>query len=112
YRVNSIESYDTCSLRYTLPGNVPLHVAFTHACSKPIEPFVTIEFERATLRYICGAHVELYRTARGEAEILPLSPHPHHHMLRTFQRWMLEGSDDVLGATLESARAQVVAVNA
>jgi predicted dehydrogenase len=110
YRVNPIESYDTCSLRYTLPGDIPMHVAFTHACAKPIEPFVVIEFDRARLRYVSGQHVETQRP--GETEILPLSPHPHHEMLRTFQRWVLQGPENLVGATLESARAQVVAVNA
>src|SRR3954470_23453320 len=70
YRANDIESYDTCSLRFTLRGDVPMHVALTHACAKSIEPVVTIEFESATVRYCSGLHAEI-QFERGEHEILP-----------------------------------------
>jgi predicted dehydrogenase len=110
YRVNDIESYDTCSLRLNLPGDVPMYVAYTHACDKAVDPVVTIELERGTIRYIAGEHLEI---CLGDAvQRLALSKHPHEEMLRVFQRWVRTGSTaDALGATLESARAHVVAVN-
>jgi predicted dehydrogenase len=111
YRVNDIESYDTCTLRLMLPGDVPMHVAYTHACAKAVDPVVTIELERGTIRYIAGERLEI--RFGEDVEQVALAPHPHQHMLRVFQRWIRSGGGaDALGATLESARAHVIAVNA
>src|SRR5207249_3033108 len=33
YRANEIENYDTCSMRFVVDNNVPIYVAYTHACA-------------------------------------------------------------------------------
>ena len=109
YRANDIESYDTCSLRLTLPGQITMHVAFTHACDQTIEPIVIIETERATIRYIAGVRIEILRDGQTRSS---LEGDLHRCMLRTFQQWMRGSTGNALGTTLESARADVVTVNA
>jgi predicted dehydrogenase len=119
YRVNAIESFDTCALRYTVAGGVPLTVALSHACEESIEPEVTIQCERGQIRYLHGRHAEL-RIGTG-VEIFPLDTNPYMRLLASFRRHVLhresrrpdDGAIDVAAvATLESARAHVVAVNA
>jgi predicted dehydrogenase len=111
YRANRIENYDTCSLHFTVTHDRPVLVAFTHACDTPVEPVVTIETERAQIKYVSGRRIDIRRTA-GETEILPLSANPHKHMLAAFRTWVREGPGHSLNSTLEMARAHVVAVNA
>ena len=117
YRANSIENYDTCSLRLMLPGNVPLYVAFTHACSETIEPMVTIDTERATIHYHAYRSIDIQVNGNGRGQQLLLSDKPHAHMLAAFQRRLRGGgggdgsSNGHLGATLEMSRAHAVAVN-
>jgi hypothetical protein len=112
YRANRIENYDTCSLRFTVGGEVPLLVAYTHACSITIDPVITIETERGRIRYVAGRHVEIQMNGSERPELLPLSSQPHRHMLSVFKTWLREGPGEAVGATLEMARAHVVAVNA
>jgi predicted dehydrogenase len=38
YRANRIENYDTCSMRFTLDNDVPIYLAYTHACCDDVEP--------------------------------------------------------------------------
>jgi hypothetical protein len=112
YRANEIESFDTCSLRLSLSDGVPLHIVCTHACASALEPIITIEFEGATIRYVITKCVEIHG-ANGMQESMALSPRPHQHMLNALQRWIRVGvGNSSLGATLESARGQVLAVNA
>ena len=87
-----------------------MYVAYTHACTTNIDPIVTIEMEKARLRYVAGRQIEII--VDGQVETLPLSSHPHRYMLAGFQKWVREGTDSTLGSTLEMARAHVVAVNA
>ena len=141
YRANSIESFDTCALRYTVGSRttgeagavhttgagrngdngdtarrVSLVAAFTHACDVAIEPEVTIECEGGSLRYLAGRHAEL--RIGMHVEIFPLDPNPHARLLSSFHQHLVgqdgDGtSGDASGAaTLESARAHVVAVGA
>jgi len=110
YRANDIENYDTCSLRLALPGDVPLYVAYTHACSETVEPMVTIETERAVIRYLAYRSIEI-RMNDGTRQRLVLSDKPHAQMLQTFQRALRERGSRSAGASLEMSRAHVVAVN-
>ena len=124
YRANRIENYDTCSLHFTVaPADVPVLVAFTHACETAVDPVVTIETEHAEISYLSGRRIEIRRT-HGELETVALTPNPHKHMLAAFRDWVRRGGGDSpdadggggdgrgLNSTLEMARAHVVAVNA
>ena len=114
YRANRIENYDTCSLHFTVkPGDVPVLVAFTHACETAIDPVVTIETERAEISYLSGRRIEIRAPGGAPLEQLRLSPDPHKHMLAAFRDWLRGGAAGArLNSTLEMARAHVVAVNA
>ena len=115
YRANRIENYDTCSLRYTVgEHDLPLRVAFTHACKTAAEPLVTLTTERARITYLSGRRVEI-RTVDNDTVIeqMPLSSTPHRHMLSAFRDWVRHAEQSTaLNSTLEMARAHVVAVNA
>jgi hypothetical protein len=111
YRANRIENYDTCSLRFTVTHDVPVLLAFTHACATPVDPIVTIEAELAQISYISGRRIEIHR-GDAQDEMLPLSANPHRHMLSQFRDWVRQGPGEQLNSTLEMARAHVVAVNA
>lgn len=112
YRANPIENYDTCSMRFTAPGDVPILIAFTHASATNIDPVVVLETERATISYLSGRHVEIRFKGGRPEERLPLAANPHKHMLSAFGTWVRRGAGAVLGSSLEMARCHVVAVNA
>jgi predicted dehydrogenase len=111
YRANRIENYDTCRLRFTVsPADVPVLVAFTHACATPVDPIVTIDTERARIMYVSGRRIEIHH-AGGEVQTVPLCANPHKHMLASFREWVRGETGETLNSTLEMARAHVVAVN-
>ncbi|HYO10595.1 MAG TPA: Gfo/Idh/MocA family oxidoreductase [Tepidisphaeraceae bacterium] len=111
YRANRIENYDTCSLRYTLASGARVFVAYTHACNVNIDPIITVETDRgARIRYIAGRQIEIL--VGEKLEVLPLSSHPHRHMLAGFQQWVRNGIESSPGSSLEAARVHVVSVNA
>jgi predicted dehydrogenase len=110
YRANRIENYDTCSYRITLPDDVLLHLVYTHACPTSVSPQITIEMEHATIRYIFGQDIEIHRD--GRIEPLSVSAKPWPAMYRTVQKWLNEGNHSAIGATLETARAHTITVNA
>ena len=110
YRANDIENYDTCSIRLTLPGDVPLIVAYTHACDATVEPLITIQFEEGRVRYFSYREIEI-QTSAG-VERIPLSSQPHRQMLATFESQLRGAADAPTGATLEMSAAQVAAMNA
>jgi predicted dehydrogenase len=110
YRANPIENYDTCSMCFTVGGDVPVCVAYTHACATALEPVVTIETERGQIRYVSGRHIEV--RFGTNVEILRLASNPHKLLLESF-RAAIRGTDGAaVASTLEMARAHTVAVNA
>jgi len=110
YRANRIENYDTCSMRFAVADNVPVLVAYTHACATSVDPLIVIDTERAQIRYLAGRQIEI--RIDGETQLLRLSSNPYKFMFAAFQSWFYQGPGAALGATLEMARAHVVAVNA
>ena len=114
YRANRIENYDTCSLRITLADDVPLNVAYTHACVTNADPIISIETESSLIRYVAGRHIEIRPSPSScmeGTETLPLVPHPHSQMLRAFQSCIREENTPSFCASLEMARQHVVALN-
>ena len=109
YRANPIENYDTCMLRVTLPGQVPVLAAFTHACAESVEPEVVLQMQKASIHYCAHHHIEI-RSSAG-VERLPLLNNPHKHMLKTFYRCFHREAPAEMCASLEMARAHVLTVN-
>ena len=111
YRARPIENYDTCSMRFTLPGGVPFVVLLTHAVSRLINPRVTITGTRG--RVTVHLPERMVVEAGGKVEEVPLEADNYHHTPRNFARWVREGRRDGLSvATLENARAHSLAISA
>lgn len=106
YRANPIENYDTCSLRITTPGDVPLLVLMTHVCPKQAGPFIEITGTRGTLRF----------SPQGFELSTPEGTHPVGeggidlgHVVRNFTDYVRGG--DAIVATLELARAHTLVIS-
>ncbi len=111
YRVNPIENYDTCSLRLHLADGVPLLVLFTHACQGTHNPVVRIEGEKGVITR-SNEHITL-QTDQGVEQINRDQPSIRYAMLQRLANLARNQPDSERGlATLEVARAQVLAVNA
>jgi predicted dehydrogenase len=110
YRVNPIENYDTCSLRYELPGGVKFLVLMTHACAEGCGPVTEIRCERGTVRFTHGRHVEV--SGEGWVRKASTLEQLHANMQRGVVNWLRgEDSENAAVATLEVARGHTVAVN-
>lgn len=107
YRARPIENYDTASLRVRVLDDVPVLTLFTHACQKTIGPIVEIVGQRGTLRFANGA-IELTtnQTTRTTAR-----DDSRHHTLQRFAKLVRKQEDERAVATLEVARAHLLAVN-
>ena len=104
YRVNPIETYDTCSLRTRLKTGVPIVVGLTHACATSIDPEIAIVAERAQIRYRTGGSIEIRR--QDAVEELSIAEPMHTLMFHNFRDLVLGGPDASQIGTLEMARAQ------
>jgi predicted dehydrogenase len=110
YRANAIQNYDTCSLRLSFDGGARhLLIGLTHACAQNIEPQPIIRTERARICYAVPAHIQI--TTSSITETLPLLRNPHASMFNSLHRWVRVGPEAAIGATLEMARAHVLAMN-
>lgn len=110
YRAHDIENFDTISLRAHLPGGGTFLVLLTHACRDMHGPVLRLEGTRGRLVYTGdGADIE----ADGTHERLAASADLGLEVVGRFAR-MVRGLPDEtrLGSTLETARAQVLLVNA
>ncbi len=108
YRANPIESFDTCSLRVSLEGQVPLLILMTHASETTEHPKVEIIGDAGRLRF--EALGETLLDSRGRQTIVPAAPDSRPRMVRKLSRWVRgEGSDHV--TSLEMARPQLVVAN-
>ena len=112
YRANAIENFDTCSIMAQLENGVPLQIAMTHACSKTVNPTITITTDRTVIR------IEHQKNIRYELDGRqfdhPLESPPGWPVTRAVTR-AIGGDADAPVGTLEMARAHtalVVAANA
>lgn len=110
YRANDIENYDTCSMRLTFENGVHLLLGMTHACQTSINPEIVIRTQFARIRFIHERQIEIHRT--NVSEIIPLIRSRVASMWETLSRWLVAGEQTTVGATLETAKAHVVVINA
>ena len=109
YRVNPIENFDTCSMRYELDGGVKFLVLMTHACAEGCGPTIEIRGERGGVRYRHGRLIEV--TGERSRKVSTLEQ-LHTNMQKGFVRCVRgEESESAAVATLEVARAHTVALN-
>lgn len=59
YRVQRIESFDTCCIRADLEGGAQLRVYATHSCEEDRVPTVTIEGSQGRLSWVQESHYEI-----------------------------------------------------
>jgi len=109
YRANDIENYDTCTIRATLPGAIPLLVAMTHASATTVDPEVTIVTDRTTVVFRNPTEVR-YGTG-ADAKSVPLD-HGQPWVVSDAIARYLRGDVAAPLSTLEMARAHTVLVNA
>jgi len=79
-----IETFDTCSLRFTLEGGMPLDLHLSHACAETLDPRVRIETEAGRIEWGIGWMRETrqgHETFRGD---IPL---PHADMFADAVAW-------------------------
>jgi predicted dehydrogenase len=110
YRVNDIENYDTISMRLTLQDGVTMLVNFTHAGEEITNPVIRVQGDRGELIRTTDHTVIV---AGGDTEVMPRPPSTEgtRRILERFcQLYNGETNPDVAVASLEVARAHVVAV--
>jgi predicted dehydrogenase len=109
YRANSIENYDTCSLRVTLEDGIQMLVGLTHASARQVDVEIVIHTDRGELRCVAGDRIEFHANNRSETMLLekPLQA----AMFRGFAEYVRSGNDDGVG-TLEMARRHSAVIGA
>ncbi|HSV13042.1 MAG TPA: hypothetical protein VLI90_02200, partial [Tepidisphaeraceae bacterium] len=110
YRVNDIENYDTCCLRYELPRGGKLVIGFTHACRRTIHPAITITGSNGSMKFWNSNRYEITTNNNGGPHSYPAAPHVGSLVTRGFADYVL-GSPSPHVATLTNARAHTIAVN-
>lgn len=110
YRAHAIENFDTVSLRVHLAGGVTLLVLLTHACRESYGPIIQIEGTKGRLVWTMdGVDIEV----KGVHEQVVSSADAGRELIECFARRVRGLPDETrLGSTLETARAQVLVVNA
>ncbi len=109
YRANPIENYDTCALRIATRAGASLLVLLTHACRRDSQPRIEIQGERGTLTYHMGEEATV--CASGSLRTISLRPSSRTHMVERFAHLVRGLPDSRAVATLDVARAHLVAVN-
>jgi predicted dehydrogenase len=109
YRSNSIENYDTCNLRIKVASEVDFLVALTHACAENVDPEINITTDRAAIRVLPGKSIEITRD--GKQESMSLEGGRYGNVIGAFARRLQGEPNAPSGATLEMARAHVLAIN-
>lgn len=110
YRANAIENYDTASIRVTTERGVRLLVLFTHACGESRGPTIRIEGDEGVLTL--EPDVQTTLTTRRSSQSWPAYGDCRRHMIAAMRQMIRDGQAPGTLSTLESARAQVVVVNA
>jgi len=110
YRAHAVENFDTISARAHLAGGVTLLALMTHACAQRVGPILRIEGTHGSLAW---SYEQIEVTSRGTTERIVGEVDSSKHMLERFAR-LVRGLPDErrLVSTLETARAQVLLVNA
>ncbi len=109
YRANDIENYDTIAMRLTLPGGIPFQVMFTHACAVAQNPLIEIYGSQGK---VLRAVDQVLTESKGQTTIVKRDKQMANHMTRRIAQ-EVRGikNPDIALATLESSRAQTVAIN-
>jgi len=113
YRVNEIETYDTASIRMTLDTGATFLVLITHAAVEPRDPTIIFTGERGTATWRFNGEITFQRPGSTDAPMPVLDVESQRRtMVSAFNRRVRHTPDPTRAvATLEQARATLVAVN-
>jgi predicted dehydrogenase len=113
YRANDIENYDTASLRLRLDCGTTFLVLVTHAAQSTIHPVIRLSGESGWAEWRFDGDITLQRNGRPPETIShPSADLARAAMVARFNR-LVRGTVDPerAVATLETARAPLIAVN-
>jgi len=112
YRANpNIENYDTISMRVGIESGATLMVLLTHAGADKVDPIIDLHGSQGRVRFTPPRFT--VTRADHDAQIIDRNVSGRYHMAERFARYIRGENDDHIGlATLEVARAHLVAVNA
>ena len=108
YRVNPIETFDTCSIRVMVEGQVPLLILLTHACQLQTTPRIDIEGNRGRARYTALDQCTFESNSAHKS--IPLKSDNRGQMIHKLARW-IRGTGNDLICTFEMARHHLKVVN-
>ncbi len=108
YRVNPIETYDTCSMRVTTTDNVPLLIQFTHACKVQTPPVMEIEGELGRAKFT-AQHDAVFEVG-GQTKKISLRTDLRSQMIHKLAKW-IRGDDSQFVMSFEMARKHLEVVN-
>ncbi len=108
YRVNPIETYDTCSLRVMVEGQIPLLILLTHACQLSMPPRIDVEGVRGRMRYTATDQATF--ESNSAHKTFSLKGDNRGQMIHKLARWVRGVGDDLV-VSLEMARAHLKVVN-
>jgi len=113
YRANDIENYDTASLRLRLDSGTTFLVLVTHAAQRTIHPVIRLSGESGWAEWRFDGDITLQRNGRPPETIShPSAELARAAMVARFNRLVRGAADpDRAVATLETARAPLIAVN-
>lgn len=111
-RAYAIEMFDTCSIRVAIPSGVPLTIGMTHACRETIEPIVTIQGTRGSVRYLHeGGRFEILDHRGRIVASLKNETNTARQTVLEFAA-LVAGQPNAKVASLENARNHTLLVNA
>jgi predicted dehydrogenase len=105
YRVNEIENYDTCSMRITCNGGVPLLVHFTHACGTEVRPQIVIHGSKGTLKYEANGQATI-----GERVVSLRGEEVRQQMVGRLAGW-IRGDASIVPVSLEMSGVHLSIIN-
>ncbi len=108
YRVNPIETYDTCSLRVIVDGQIPLLILLTHACQMQTHPRIDIEGARGRMRYTTNEQATF--ESNSAHKTISLKSDNRSQMINKLARWVRGVGNDLV-VSLEMARGHLKVVN-
>jgi len=116
YRVNDIETFDTCAVKIKTNTNIDILYIASHAVKNLIEkPQFVLEFEKATITYPEGGDdIHMLATLHDGSTIKYADPHPEDARITKFQVCVdaiLNGHQNIL-CGIEAATPHVQAVYA
>jgi len=76
YRARSIETFDTCSIRFITEDNVPLLCHFSHASETTVDPRIRVEGDAGVVEWAANAEYVVRKASGDELRGVSVAPGP------------------------------------